>query len=825
MKKKLRKVTAVLLAILLIVSLFSISSVSNAAVIDSEMVGGSITISSSDVINYFVGRVGDYYPSGKCLAFVANCWSNLGATFSSACCAYNYGNSHIQSTSIDNIPIGADVFFGNCGGGPCSNCGASYYGHIGVYVGNGEFVHATGGSVQKSSLSSWRNKYRGWGFHSYVTVKDEPIPNFPGEEDTSWDVPVWAYADCYSYTYSSSGVREIDHHIDEGDYCYVKKVFKNLFALVEYPIGGQYREAYTSATAFTLYSKPKPVLEGFPGEEQKGWAVPTWVYANCDSYTINAFGQQEDYLIKAGDFCYIDKVFKYDNWLYAHVRYPYGGGYREAYTSAGAFTLYTIDTSFPGEEQPSWATPTWVYANCDTYTINAAGIQENYLIKAGDFCYIDKVYKHDNLLYAHVQYPYNGEYREAYTSAYAFTLYTKDSSFPGEEQLSWAMPTWVYANCDAYTINAAGIQEDYLIKAGDFCYIDKVFKYDNWLYAHVQYPYGGGYREAYTSAGAFTLYTKDTSFPGEEQPSWATPTWVYANCDSYTINAAGKQEDYMIKAGDFCYIDKVYKYDNLLYVHVQYPYNGEYREAYTSAYAFTLYTKDSSFPGEEQTSWAVPTWVYANCHSYTINAAGKQEDYLIRAGDFCYIDKVYKYDNLLYAHVQYPYNGEYREAYTSAYAFTLYTKNSSFPGEEQRSWDVPTWVNANCDSYTINSAGIQEDYLIKAGDFCYIDKVYKYDNLLYAHVQYPYNGEYREAYTSAYAFTLHTKPIFKVGDTNLDENIDVRDVTAIQRHISELELFTEEQLAVADTDGDGEINIADATHLQMYLAEYDVQLG
>ena len=54
---------------------------------------------------------------------------------------------------------------------------------------------------------------------------------------------------------------------------------------------------------------------------------------------------------------------------------------------------------------------------------------------------------------------------------------------------------------------------------------------------------------------------------------------------------------------------------------------------------------------------------------------------------------------------------------------------------------------------------------------------------------------------------------------------DIRDVTAIQRHLVELEPFDEDQLLVADTNGDGEIDIADATHLQMYLAEYDVNLG
>ena len=65
----------------------------------------------------------------------------------------------------------------------------------------------------------------------------------------------------------------------------------------------------------------------------------------------------------------------------------------------------------------------------------------------------------------------------------------------------------------------------------------------------------------------------------------------------------------------------------------------------------------------------------------------------------------------------------------------------------------------------------------------------------------------------------------KLGDTNLDGKINVRDVTAIQRHLADLETFTEEQLAVADTNGDGIVNIDDATYLQTYLAEYNVVLG
>lgn len=65
----------------------------------------------------------------------------------------------------------------------------------------------------------------------------------------------------------------------------------------------------------------------------------------------------------------------------------------------------------------------------------------------------------------------------------------------------------------------------------------------------------------------------------------------------------------------------------------------------------------------------------------------------------------------------------------------------------------------------------------------------------------------------------------KPGDVDLDGQISINDVTAIQRYLAELELLSGEQLALADTNGDEVIDISDATHLQMYLAEYDVVLG
>ena len=66
---------------------------------------------------------------------------------------------------------------------------------------------------------------------------------------------------------------------------------------------------------------------------------------------------------------------------------------------------------------------------------------------------------------------------------------------------------------------------------------------------------------------------------------------------------------------------------------------------------------------------------------------------------------------------------------------------------------------------------------------------------------------------------------FEIGDTNGDGIVNIRDVTAIQRHVADLEILTGTAFSVADTNGDGTVSIDDATHLQMYLAEYGVALG
>ncbi|MBR1482418.1 MAG: leucine-rich repeat protein [Ruminococcus sp.] len=124
---------------------------------------------------------------------------------------------------------------------------------------------------------------------------------------------------------------------------------------------------------------------------------------------------------------------------------------------------------------------------------------------------------------------------------------------------------------------------------------------------------------------------------------------------------------------------------------------------------------------------------------------------------------------------------------------------------------------------------VGENYTIKAADYKIVEQKSEFSEkpdiivtLYFNESGYNWNVPKQVEFQLEY---WDFNPQYQIGDTSLDGQISIGDVTAIQRHLAELALFTDEQLALADTNGDGRIDISDATHLQMYLAEYDVVLG
>lgn len=118
--------------------------------------------------------------TGVCLRFVNKMFTEAYGygyeSGSTRCCAYKYGSQHIKSTSRDNIPIGADVFFSGSKT-TCSTC-SNKAGHVGIYVGDGYIVHLYGGKVVKTTIDyvlntqGYNYKYIGWGWHSNIALGD-----------------------------------------------------------------------------------------------------------------------------------------------------------------------------------------------------------------------------------------------------------------------------------------------------------------------------------------------------------------------------------------------------------------------------------------------------------------------------------------------------------------------------------------------------------------------------------------------------------------------------------------------------------------------------
>ncbi|MBQ6454083.1 MAG: PKD domain-containing protein, partial [Coriobacteriales bacterium] len=155
--------------------------------------GAETVLEAADVIAHFESHVGEYYGANACLKWVREQWQALGAGYSSSCCAYSYGTSHIVNTSIDNIPIGADVFF-DTNSITCDTCGHTA-GHVGVYVGDGYMVHVTKSYVRKDKVVDIANDsfftYRGWGWHGDVRVIDSGW----GLAGDGIEVPEWGTVD------------------------------------------------------------------------------------------------------------------------------------------------------------------------------------------------------------------------------------------------------------------------------------------------------------------------------------------------------------------------------------------------------------------------------------------------------------------------------------------------------------------------------------------------------------------------------------------------------------------------------------------------------
>ena len=158
-------VMRVMLALIMIITLLPITKVSAESQVDK-------------VVNFALSMVGKSEYSGKCQAFVSRCYNEAGIYASKGTAALAYQTWCISS-SISNIPRGAAVYFSD----------DNPAGHVGLYVGNNEFVHARAskGKICKNKLSEsyYKRHYLGWGWNGGKALDgtDTNIPTITNCED------------------------------------------------------------------------------------------------------------------------------------------------------------------------------------------------------------------------------------------------------------------------------------------------------------------------------------------------------------------------------------------------------------------------------------------------------------------------------------------------------------------------------------------------------------------------------------------------------------------------------------------------------------------
>ena len=126
-------------------------------------------------------KSGKTEPNNNCEEYVEKVYDeytnfnkNVGISRQRSDCAYHSatrwrksdwktGNTWAKS---GDIPIGATVFIDNNEDSGADKCPVhkTYYDHVGIYVGNGNVVHSSGGKAVKHSLTRWGEKNVSWGF-------------------------------------------------------------------------------------------------------------------------------------------------------------------------------------------------------------------------------------------------------------------------------------------------------------------------------------------------------------------------------------------------------------------------------------------------------------------------------------------------------------------------------------------------------------------------------------------------------------------------------------------------------------------------------------
>lgn len=110
--------------------------------------------------------------SGYCQAWVADVYQVVTGSRGSAHCALCAADMWAVSSDFSQILVGATIY------GYASNP----FGHVGIYIGNGQVIHNLSGTVKVQSLESWIKDFKGfaWGWENGKNLSGNPKYNCLG---------------------------------------------------------------------------------------------------------------------------------------------------------------------------------------------------------------------------------------------------------------------------------------------------------------------------------------------------------------------------------------------------------------------------------------------------------------------------------------------------------------------------------------------------------------------------------------------------------------------------------------------------------------------
>lgn len=124
------------------------------------------------IISLSAADYGIHAYNNQCEAWVEDVYQMAGYRRSNSHCAVCAGKKFGVSSDWSKIQVGATIY----------GTASQQYGHVGIYIGNGQVVHNLNGIIKKQSLESWVNQFNGkcWGWDNSNNLSRNPVYNCVG---------------------------------------------------------------------------------------------------------------------------------------------------------------------------------------------------------------------------------------------------------------------------------------------------------------------------------------------------------------------------------------------------------------------------------------------------------------------------------------------------------------------------------------------------------------------------------------------------------------------------------------------------------------------